>query len=54
MDASCKNSDDVAANGISFCLDGVVGDVDSLHVEIKKVVGVNFLGIYDRLVPKMI
>ena len=37
--------DDVAANEISFCLDGMVADVDSLHVEINKVVGVNFLSI---------
>ena len=45
MGTSCCVSDDVAAYKISFCLDGMVADVDSLHVEINKVVGVNFLSI---------
>ena len=45
MGASCWVSDDVAAYKISCCLDGMVADVDSLHVEINRIVGMNFLGI---------
>ena len=45
MGASCCVSDDVAAYKISFGLDGMVADVDSLHVEINRIVGMNFLGI---------
>ena len=48
MGGSCRVSNDVAANGISFCLDGIVADVDSLHVERNIIVGMNYLGIIDE------